>query len=67
MVQLTAEQLNDLRTLEDTHNILRSEIARAKEAGLDMTDYEAKLAELEKVRSGILKVYGAGSKRRPVG
>lgn len=67
MVQLTPEQLNDLRALEDTHNLLRQEIERAKSAGLDMSDYEAKLAELEKVRSGILKVYGTPTKRRAVG
>ena len=67
MVQLTPEQLSELRALEDTHNLLRTEIERAKSAGLDMSEYDAKLAELERVRTGILKVYGSPSKRRTVG
>ena len=67
MVQLTPEQLNDLRALEDTHAVIKQEIDRAKSAGLDMTEYEAKYAALEQVRAGLLKVYGEPKKRRPVG
>jgi hypothetical protein len=63
MVQLTPEQLNDLRALEDVHNTIKAEIERAKAAGLDMSEYEAKYAALENVRAGLLKVYGTSSKR----
>jgi hypothetical protein len=67
MVQLTPEQLNDLRALEDTHSVIRQEIERAKSAGLDMSEYEAKYAALENVRAGLLKVYGAPKSRKVVG
>jgi hypothetical protein len=67
MVQLTPEQLQALRDLEDTHNVVGQEIARAESAGLDMTDYKAKLAALEATRQGLLKVYGAPKGRRTVG
>jgi hypothetical protein len=66
MVQLTPEQLSDLRALEDTHATIRQEIERAKSAGLDMSEYEQKLGALEAVRSGMLKVYGAPVRRRSV-
>lgn len=66
-VQLTPEQLNDLRQLEDVHRTIKQEIERAKEAGLDMADYEAKYAALENVRAGLLKVYGEKKARRAIG
>lgn len=66
-VQLTPEQLSDLRALEDAHNTIRQEIERAKTAGLDMTEYEQKLAALESVRAGLLKVYGTPTRKRAIG
>ena len=66
MVNLTPEQLNDLRSLEDVHKTIKAEIERAKEAGLDMTEYEAKYAALEQVRAGLLKVYGEKKTRRVI-
>jgi len=66
LVNLTPEQLNDLRALEDVHKQIKQEIDRAKEAGLDMADYEAKYAALEQVRSGLLKVYGDKQRRARV-
>jgi hypothetical protein len=66
MIQLTPEQLNDLRQLEDVHKTIKEEIERAKTAGLDMAEYEAKYAALENVRQGLLKVYGGGTRRRQV-
>lgn len=63
-IQLTPEQLQDLRTLEDAHNTIRQEIERAKTAGLDMTEYETKLNQLEATRQGLLKVYGTPTRRR---
>lgn len=67
MVQLTPDQLNDLRALEDVHNTIKAEIERAKTAGLDMSEYEAKYAALENVRQGLLKVYGKEKPRRVIG
>jgi hypothetical protein len=66
MVNLTPEQLNDLRALEDVHKNIKAEIDRAKEAGLDMSEYEAKYAALENVRAGLLKVYGDKNRRARV-
>ncbi len=59
MVQLTPEHLQSLRELEDTHNLIRQEIERAKTAGLDMSEYEQKLNALEATRQGLLEVYGS--------
>jgi hypothetical protein len=67
MVQLTPDQIQALRELEDTHTIIKQEIDRAKTAGLDVSEYEAKYAALENVRAGLLKVYGAPKARRVVG
>lgn len=65
-VELPPEVLEDLRALADTHSELRKEIERAKSAGLNMEDYERKLDELERVRAGLVKVYGTPSRRRNV-
>jgi hypothetical protein len=65
-VELTPEQLDDLKALGDAHETLKKEIDRAKSAGLDMSDYEAKLAQMESIRSGLLKVYGTPTRRRNV-
>ena len=67
MVTLTPEQLQALRELGDTHEIIRQEIERAKSAGLDVSELEAKYTALENVRAGILKVYSGSKTRRVVG
>lgn len=66
-VQLNPEHLQALRDLGDHHAMIAQEIERAKSAGLDMTEYEQKLAAMESVRAGLLKVYGAPKGRRIVG
>ena len=63
-VELTPQQLTDLRELETLHEQIHAEIERAKSAGLDMTDYEAKLNQLEATRQGLLKIYGGATRRR---
>jgi len=63
-VELSPEVLDDLKALETHHGELRKEIERAKTAGLDMSEYEAKLVELERVRTGLVKVYGSPRRTR---
>jgi hypothetical protein len=67
MVQLSPEQLADLRALEDAHGVIRQEIERAKRAGLDMSEYEQKLGALEAIQKGLLKEYGGSKARRTLG
>lgn len=66
-VELTQQQVEQLKELENHHALIQSEIDRAKAAGLNMTDYEQKLAALESTRQGLLKVYGGAKRRRTVG
>lgn len=66
-IELAPQQLEQLRELENHHELIRQEIERAKSAGLNMADYEAKLQQLEATRQGLLKVYGGSKRRRTVG
>lgn len=68
MINLTPEQIDTLRGYEDTLNIIAHEIGRAKEAGIDMTDIEARYNKVKALRDGILKVYAPtpGRARRVV-
>lgn len=50
----TAKQLKDMGT---DIAILETEIARAKRAGIDMTDTEKKFNELKNLRLGLLREY----------
>jgi uncharacterized protein involved in exopolysaccharide biosynthesis len=67
MVQLTQQQIEQLKELENHHALISQEIERAKTAGLNMSEYEQKLAQLEATRQGLLKVYGGARRRRTVG
>jgi len=66
-VQLSPEHIQALRDLEDHNANIRQEIDRAKSAGLDMSEIEAKLNAIEQLRAGLLKVYGAPKSRRVIG
>lgn len=66
-VELTQAQIEQLKELENHHALIQQEIDRAKSAGLNMADYEQKLAQLEATRQGLLKVYGGTRRRRSVG
>lgn len=66
-VELTPQQIEDLKQLETLHTEIRKEIDRAKSAGLDMSQYEQGLTQLEATRQGLLKVYGGVTRRRKVG
>jgi hypothetical protein len=64
-VQLSQQQIEDLKALEGLHKQIADEIAKAESAGLNMDDYKQKLLQLEATRTGLLKVYG-GLRRRKV-
>ena len=66
-VELTQQMLEDLRSLETLHTNLAGEIAKAKSAGVDTSELEDRLGQMESLRQGLLKVYGGTSKRRKVG
>ncbi len=63
MISLTPEELEALRSYEDQLNIVSAEIERAKTAGLDMTDLEARYTKVKALREGLLKVYGPQKER----
>jgi hypothetical protein len=67
MVNLTQEQIDALHGAEIQVLNIEGEINRAAEAGLDVRELRAQLAEVEKVRRGLLKVYGGVYQRRPIG
>jgi hypothetical protein len=67
MVNLTQEQIDALHGAEIQVQVIEREINRAEEAGLDVKDLRAQLAEVEKVRRGLLKVYGGVYQRKPIG
>lgn len=66
-IELTQQQIEQLKELEGHHALIAQEIERAKSAGLNMSDYEQKLTQLEATRQGLLKVYGGAKRRRTVG
>lgn len=56
-ITLTVEQHADLTNLEATVKEAETEIARAKSAGIDVSDLEEKLKESKALRLGLLKIY----------
>jgi hypothetical protein len=66
-VTLTPQHIEDLKQLETLHAHINSEIERAKSAGLDMSEFDNHLNQLEATRQGLLKVYGGTRRRRQVG
>lgn len=55
---LTEEQLQALKEAQALLPRLKEEIRRAKLAGIDVSQQEAELAELEGKIQGLLRVYG---------
>lgn len=60
---LTNEQINMLKEAQKLIPKLREQIRKAKLAGLDVSQQEADLAELEGKVQGLLRVYGTGTGR----
>lgn len=55
--KLTAEQKKALVDLTTDIEAIKFEIARAKRAGIDVKDLEARFEESKKLREGILREY----------
>ena len=56
-ITLSKEMEETLKDMGPDITTLEFEVAKAKRAGLDVTDMEKKLAELKKIRIGLLKEY----------
>lgn len=67
MVQLTREQLDALHEAGNQTALLEAEINKAERAGLDVADLRAQLAKVEKVRKGLLEIYGGYTRRASIG
>lgn len=65
-INLTPDQVDTLMQADAQIKILYQELDRAETAGLDVTDIRARLDAVEKLRSGIMNVYGPNSRRRRV-
>lgn len=55
---LTPEQIEQLKEARKLIPKLREQIRRAKTAGLDVSQFEAEIADLEGRLQGLLNVYG---------
>jgi C4-type Zn-finger protein len=60
---LTREEREQLLEALEVAKALRSELARAKRAGIDVTELEARLNEAEQSLKKIKQVYFAGTSR----
>jgi len=56
-ITLSPEMTETLKDMGPDITTLEFELAKAKRAGLDIKDMEIKLAELKKIRIGLLKEY----------
>ena len=56
-IKLSPEMEETLKDMAPDITTLEFELAKAKRAGLDIKDMETKLAELKKIRIGLLKEY----------
>lgn len=56
-ITLSKEMTETLKDMAPDITTLEFELAKAKRAGLDIKDMEIKLAELKKIRLGLLKEY----------
>ena len=66
MVELTKEQLDALHSMDNDLSVIETEINRAESAGLDVKGLRTQLAEMRKVREGLLRVYGGRTVRRTI-
>jgi len=56
-ITLSPEMKKTLEDMGPDITTVEFEIAKAKRAGLDISDMEVKLAELKKIRIGLLREY----------
>jgi len=59
-VKLEESDIRELRRMEGLIRDIKRELARAKEAGIDVAEMEADLKVAEERIKGILRVYGGG-------
>ena len=57
-ITLSPEMAAELKDMGPDIRTLEREVEKAKRAGLDVGDMAAKLAELKKIRLGLLREYG---------
>ncbi len=56
-IKLDPAQVRTLQDMALSISLLKKEVEKAKRAGLDMTEMEAKLLETTKLREGLLREY----------
>ena len=56
-IKLSPEMEETLKDMSPDIRTLEREVEKAKRAGLDVDDMDKKLAELKKIRLGLLKEY----------
>jgi hypothetical protein len=62
-IMLSPEEQARLEGLDSELRRLRAELARATEAGIDVSQLTAMLDQAESLRKGLLKVYGQSTRR----
>lgn len=60
---LSEEQINNLRDAQKLIPKLKEQLRKAKLAGLDVSQQEIEVADLEGRVQGLLRVYGATARR----
>lgn len=63
-INLTTEQLDELKAAEARIVELHKELDRAEQAGLNVDDLRSTLQEAERLRSGMMAVYGRPPRSR---
>jgi hypothetical protein len=63
----TPAELQTLKDLDKSIADLKKELARAKRAGIDVTELDAQLEGADKLRKGILAEYGPRGQTRAAG
>ncbi len=63
-IGLTADELKELEANEQRIQALHKELDKAESAGLDVSELRETLNEAERLRAGMLRVYGSSPIRR---
>lgn len=63
----TPAELQTLKDLDAQIKSLKEDLARAKRAGIDVSEMEAQLENADKLRRGILKEYGPRGRAEATG
>ncbi len=63
----TPAELQTLKDLDKSIKELREDLARARRAGIDVTDLEAQLENADKLRRGLIKEYSPRGRAETTG